>query len=175
MRTRAAACLGLALTSVFVSVLVSTGPASGAAPPRPRITVTPHNRLVDGQAVQVKATGLPPNRVYTFGECVAGAAAAGNADDPIRLFALCGYNAIVVTTDADGAATETLPVTRTFSSLGDGSARSCGGRGRRCVVVAGTLGSPFVETPIDFSGWVTCRCGPVSSLAPGMAPFGLRR
>ena len=161
MRLRAAAVLGLALASV----LVSSAGAASAAPPHPKITVTPHTGLVDGQTVTATATGLPPGSGYTIDECAAGAAAAGNSDFA-RFFTLCGTNIVTVVTDANGSATATLTVTRTFATF-SGSQRSCGGHGRRCVVLAGTFSnppSPFVERSIHFAGWVTCHCGAVAGV-----------
>ena len=114
---RAEACelvVGTFFGGVQARAAVSFDPDGPLLGP-PTLTVTPDERLVDGQAVQVRGAGFRPGSTVAVGEC-----GDGDGEDPIRTCSTSGDSA-PFTVDAEGTFTRALTVHRSFNTLGGGS------------------------------------------------------
>ncbi len=122
-----------AVLALFGSLLVvSASPASAVA----QMTVTPSTDLVDGQSVQVSATGFVPETTWGAAVCMTDVADIGGCDLS---------NTILSSTDTNGDIDATMSVRRYIVVGGD--VIDCGVVDQ-CVLAGANLGADLV-TPLD--------------------------
>ncbi|WP_433241287.1 enediyne antibiotic chromoprotein [Streptosporangium sp. CA-135522] len=121
-----AAALALGLATAFQSAAGAAVPAAASAA---AVSLTPSTNLADGDTVAVSATGLSPNTVYHVGQCAFVQSGAIACNQP---------QSVDVTTDANGAATTSIVVRRTFQGLAGSEGTPAGTVD--CAAVACSIG-----------------------------------
>jgi hypothetical protein len=139
-------------TMMSLHVPVHFNPATPIV--RPKLTVTPHNGLVEGQTVTIRGTNFAVGSL-TMKECQTGAAAIGNlgTDALPRLFDVCSTVGTFLATDRSGSFETTLALSKrpiNFNHLPIDCTT-----GAACVISAGlfpgeAFNSGFVDAPITF-------------------------
>jgi hypothetical protein len=119
---------------------------------RPKLTVTPHSGLTDGQTVTIRGTNFAVGSV-TLHECKAGASTIGNTgvDAISRLLEVCSTVAAFLPTDQSGNFETTLAVLKHSTNFNNVPIDCTTG----CVIDAGFFPSErfhsgFLDVPITF-------------------------
>lgn len=147
----AAAASGLVLMlAVPAAAAGGTRPAKG-----PAITVTPHTRLTNGQAVTVNVTGFPANATVAAIQCSPAAQQADCNVGGVKLFPING----------SGSGSTTLVVKT--GQVGTDASSLCPNPSGDCVVEAADIARPSIiaSRAIGFAGALVSP----SSGGPGVA------